>query len=44
MYVYGKNVAHELIDTHQKIEKVYLYKNFNDESLIHQLKKLPVKI
>ena len=44
MYVYGKNVAHELLDTHQKIEKVYLYKNFNDESLIHQLKKLPIKI
>lgn len=44
MYVYGKNVAHELIDTKQKIEKVYLYKNFNDQSLVNEIKKLPVKI
>ena len=39
MYVYGKNVAHELIDTKQKIEKVYLYKNFNDQSLVNEIKK-----
>ncbi len=37
MYVYGKNVAKELLDKDEKIKKAFLYKNFSDKDIIDQL-------
>ena len=42
MYLYGKNVALELLKNPENIEQIYLYKNFNDENIktIIQNKKI----
>lgn len=34
MYVYGKNVAIEYLNSDKKIKKVYIQNNFNDKSII----------
>jgi len=44
MYIYGKNVALESIKAKDKIKKAILYKNFNDEKIIEELKKINVSI
>jgi 23S rRNA (guanosine2251-2'-O)-methyltransferase len=44
MIVYGKNVVKELIDNKRKIEKAYIYEDFNDKDLISALQKLNVRI
>lgn len=44
MYLYGKNVIKELIANNKKINKVYIYKNFNDEILLSDIKKLNISI
>ncbi|MBQ7137305.1 MAG: 23S rRNA (guanosine(2251)-2'-O)-methyltransferase RlmB [Bacilli bacterium] len=44
MYVYGKNVAKELIKKNKKIYKVIIYENFSDENLISNLQKLNIPI
>ena len=44
MYVYGKNVAKEMIDTNKEIKRAILYKNFSDTKIINSLKRLNVPI
>ena len=35
MYVYGKNVAHEIINDESKIKKAFLSKKFDDKNIIN---------
>lgn len=44
MIVYGKNVVKELLDNNRKIEKAYIYEDFNDKNLISAIQKRTVKI
>ncbi len=44
MYVYGKNVALEMIRNNKKIYKAFIYKNLKEDELINSLKKANVKI
>lgn len=44
MYIYGKNVAIEAIKKNKKIQKVYLYKDFNDKNLISAIQNLKIGI
>ena len=46
MYVYGKNVATELLKKNKKIYKAIIYENFNDKFIISALQnlKIPTKI
>ena len=44
MYVFGKNVAEEVIIKNEKIKKAYIYKDFNDKNLISALQKLKISI
>ena len=44
MYVYGKNVAKELIKNQRKIKKAYLYKGMVDSTLESELLSLGVNI
>ncbi len=44
MYVHGKNVALEILNNNRKIEKAYLYKNFDDKIIINALTKLNISI
>ena len=44
MYVYGKNVAKELINNQRKIKKAYLYKGMVDSTLESELLSLGVNI
>jgi len=39
MYVYGKNVATEILKKDDKIEKIYLLKDFNDEFIKSAIQK-----
>lgn len=43
MYIYGKNVAKEKIDSGEKINKIYLSDKFNDKELIELIKKNRIK-
>ena len=43
MYIYGKNVAKEKIDSGEKINKIYLSDKFNDKDLIELIKKNKIK-
>lgn len=45
MYVFGKNVAHEILDSNKKINKVYISDKFNDIEIINKLrdKKIPIQ-
>lgn len=43
MYVYGKQVALELLKNNKKIEKVILYKNFDDKEILSMLKNRNIK-
>ena len=43
MYIYGKNVSREKINSGEKINKVYLYEKFNDKELIDLIKKNKIK-
>ena len=43
MYIYGKNVAKEKIDSGEKINKIYLSDKFNDRELIELIKKNKIK-
>lgn len=42
MYIYGKNVALETIQTKKKINRIYLYKHFKDQEVLQALKKVSV--
>lgn len=44
MYVYGKNVANEILKDKQKIKKVYLSENFNDLEIKNKLSDLNIII
>lgn len=43
MYIYGKNVAKEKINSGEKINKIYLAEKFNDRELIDLIKKNKIK-
>ena len=38
MYIYGKNVALEYLNSNKKIEKVFIQNNFNDKELLNKIK------
>lgn len=44
MYVYGKNVAKEILDANEKIEVAYIMDNFNDQLILSELQKKKIKI
>lgn len=44
MIVIGKNVALELLKNNSKINKVYLYKDFNDKNIINDIQKRNIEI
>lgn len=44
MYIYGKNVAKERINSNEPITKAYISKKFKDQDLINKLKSKKVKI
>ena len=44
MYVFGKNVALEVLRKKEKIKKAYIYKDFTDRNLISELQKLNISI
>ncbi len=44
MIVYGKNVVKELLDNNRKIEKAYVYEDFNDKNLILAMQKRNIKM
>ena len=44
MYVYGKNVASEIINDESKIKKAFLSKKFDDKNIIGMLNRNKVKI
>lgn len=44
MYIYGKNVAIEAIKKNKKIQKAYIYKDFNDRNLISAIQNLKICI
>lgn len=39
MIVIGKNVAYELLDSNEKINKIYLSSNFDDQKILNMIKK-----
>lgn len=43
MYIYGKNVVKEKINSGEKINKVYLVQKFNDNDLLDLIKKNKIK-
>ena len=43
MYIYGKNVAKEKINSGEKINKIYLSEKFNDRELLDLIKKNKIK-
>lgn len=44
MYIYGKNVAKEKLNTNEPIIKAYISKKFKDQSIIDDLKKRNIRI
>ncbi|MEE3343015.1 MAG: 23S rRNA (guanosine(2251)-2'-O)-methyltransferase RlmB [Bacilli bacterium] len=44
MYIYGKNVCREKLNTSDNISRVYLSKNFNDMAIISDIKNKGIKI
>lgn len=44
MYVFGKNVATDLIKNNKKIYKAFVWENFKDEYIISELQKLNIPI
>lgn len=44
MYVFGKNVANEILKKNEKIKKAYICKSFNDKNIISALQKSNISI
>lgn len=44
MYVYGKNVAYEIINDDTKVKKAFLSKKFDDKNIINALNRNNIKI
>ena len=43
MYICGKNVAIEKLNSNERINKIYLVKNFNDNEIFNLIKKRKIK-
>lgn len=43
MYIYGKNVAREKLNSNERVNKVYLADKFNDKEIINLIKKKKIK-
>lgn len=43
MYIYGKNVAREKLNSNEQITKIYLADNFSDKELFNLIKKRNIK-
>lgn len=43
MYIYGKNVAREKLNSDERINKVFLAEKFNDQEIINLIKKKKIK-
>lgn len=43
MYIYGKNVAREKLNSNERINKVFLSEKFNDQEIINLIKKKRIK-
>ena len=44
MYVYGRNVAKELLRNNRNVKKAYLINNFNEEEIINLLEEKNIEI
>ena len=44
MIVIGKNVALELLTNNNKINKIYLYKDFNDKNILSEIQKRNINV
>jgi len=44
MYIYGKNVARETLNTNEIIKRAYISKNFKEQALIDELKTKNIRI
>ncbi|MBQ6494945.1 MAG: 23S rRNA (guanosine(2251)-2'-O)-methyltransferase RlmB [Bacilli bacterium] len=44
MYIYGKNVIREKLDTNDKINKAYISNNFKEQDIINKLREKKVSI
>ena len=43
MYIFGKNVAREKINSGEKINKIYISDKFRDEEIFNLIKKMFIK-
>ena len=43
MYIFGKNVAREKINSGEKINKIYISDKFRDEEIFNLIKKKKIK-
>ena len=43
MYIYGKNVAKEKLNSNEKVNKIYLSDKFNDKDIFNLIKKKKIK-
>ena len=43
MYIYGKNVAHEYLNSNKKIDRVFLSNNFNDNEIISKIRRKNIR-
>jgi len=43
MYIYGKNVAREKINSNEKINKIFLAEKFNDNEILNLIRKRKIK-
>lgn len=43
MYIYGKNVAHEYLNSNKKIDRVFLSSNFNDNEIISKIRRKNIR-
>lgn len=44
MYIYGKNVSLEYLNSNKKINKILLQNNFNDEKIINKIRKRNINV
>lgn len=44
MYIYGKNAVSEFLKKNEKINKIYLWKKFQEQNIISELQKSKIKI
>ncbi len=44
MLVFGRNVIEEMLNNHEKINKIYLQKNFKEEKLISSIQKYNIEM